>query len=98
MFTTIWEYDVPAEHRGAFVQVYGPTGRWAALFRGAAGYRETLLLHDVTHADRFVTLDRWDSRAAYEAFRAAQRVAYEALDADTQGLTRAERHLGEWDT
>ena len=97
VFTTAWEYEVPAEHRSAFVRIYGPAGRWADLFRGAAGYLETVLLQDVSHAERFVTLDRWGSRAAYHAFHAAQRSAYEALDAETQGLARAERHLGGWE-
>jgi heme-degrading monooxygenase HmoA len=94
VFTTVWEYEVAVERRDEFVEIYGPTGDWVALFRGAAGYRETILLQDVAHAERFVTLDRWDSRAAYEAFRAAHEAAYAALDERTQGLTRGERHLG----
>lgn len=98
MFTTVWEYDVPPEHRDVFVAVYGANGRWAAFFRGAAGWRETILFEDVDRAGRFVTLDRWESREASEVFLASERAAYDALDAETAGLARAEHHLGTFET
>lgn len=94
MFTTIWEYEIGPDRRGEFLETYGASGAWAGLFRRASGFLETVLLQDVERPERFLTLDRWESRAAYEAFRAAERSAYEALDRETAGLTRAERHLG----
>lgn len=98
MFTSIWLYQVAPEHRTRFMAEYGPTGAWADLFRGSAGYRETILFQDLGDPERFVTLDRWDSRAAFEAFRALETAAYEALDARTAGLTISEYHLGMLET
>lgn len=98
MFTSIWVYDVGLEQRERFIEAYGPEGAWAALFRCADGYGETMLLHDVAHAERFVTLDRWTSRAAHDAFRAGWAAAYTALDAATEVLTRSEAHLGSFES
>lgn len=94
MFTTIWEFEVDADVRDYFVQVYGPAGAWVELFRTAPGFQETVLLQDVARPDRLVTLDRWESRAAWDAFRQAQAKAYTELDLATGGLARSERHLG----
>lgn len=94
MFTTVWEYQVGPDRRSKFIEVYGASGSWAALFRRAPGYRETVLLQDLGQPERFLTLDRWDSREAYEEFLESRRSAYQALDRETAGLTRAERHLG----
>ncbi|HEU5049823.1 MAG TPA: antibiotic biosynthesis monooxygenase [Gemmatimonadales bacterium] len=94
MFTTVWEYDVAPELSGRFEAAYGPEGPWVDLFRSGAGYLETVLLRDTTRPTRFVTLDRWTSRAAYEEFRVLFAAAYAALDADMGDLTLAERHLG----
>jgi heme-degrading monooxygenase HmoA len=94
MYTTIWEYTVDPEHQAEFLQLYGSAGAWVALFSRTVGFQETVLLRDVSRPERYVTLDRWESREAYEAFRTAERAAYAALDARTAGLTRSERHLG----
>ena len=94
MFTTIWEFEVDVDVRDDFVRVYGPAGAWAALFRTAPGFRETILLQDIARPERLVTFDRWESRGAWEAFRQAQHDAYTELDLATSGLARTERHLG----
>ena len=94
MFTTIWEFEVDPDVHEDFVRVYGPSGAWAALFRTARGFRETILLEDVARPDRLVTLDRWESRGDWEAFRQARHDAYTSLDLATSGLARTERHLG----
>lgn len=94
VFTTIWEYEVPEARRAEFEAIYGPEGEWARLFRRASGFRETVLLRSVAAPHTYVTLDRWASRASYEEFRIVHAAAYAALDAATQGLTLAERHLG----
>jgi heme-degrading monooxygenase HmoA len=94
MFTTIWEFEVDADTRDDFVRVYGPAGAWVQLFRTAAGFRETILLQDIARPERLVTLDRWDSRAAWDAFRQGQHDAYTELDLVTGCLARTERHLG----
>jgi hypothetical protein len=46
---------------------------------------------------RFLTLDRWESRAAYESFRRERSTEYSAIDAACEGLTTAERFLTAWE-
>jgi len=107
MFAVIWEYDVPARHEGAFAELYGRQGEWVALFRGFDGYIGTELLrdshepvaneaatHDQARLIRFVTIDRWTSHAAYEAFLTAAESRYAHIDALGDTLTFAERCLG----
>jgi len=95
-YAYLWEFRVSPEQRAAFLHAYGPAGAWTALFRRAAGYRGTLLLADEADATRFLTVDRWESAAAYRAFRAAFAAEYAALDAKCAHLTQAERALGEF--
>ena len=45
----------------------------------------------------FLTLDRWESRAAYEAFHRERGPEYSALDAACEGLTTSERFLTAWE-
>jgi heme-degrading monooxygenase HmoA len=80
-YTYLWEFRVAAGQREEFVRVYGPEGDWAALFRRAGGYLGTLLLHDGADAERFVTVDRWQSEADFRAFKATFARQYAALDA-----------------
>lgn len=98
VFTSVWEYQVAPQQRGGFVEAYGATGAWAELFRGAAGYRDTILLQDLGDSGRFVTLDRWDSPKAFEEFHTLERAAYAALDTLTAGLTVSENHLGTFES
>jgi hypothetical protein len=44
-----------------------------------------------------LTIDRWRTRADFEAFLAAHGADYQALDAATEGWTEVETKLGEWD-
>ena len=75
MFTTAWMFHVDEEHRDRFIKAYGPDGAWASLFGRGDGYVDTILLQDVAHAERFVTLDRWATRAAHDAFRRSFHIA-----------------------
>ncbi len=45
----------------------------------------------------YLTIDRWRSRAAYEAFVRAAGPAYAALDRRGDALTVRERRLGAFD-
>lgn len=94
VFTTVWEYEVPEAKRAEFERIYSAEGEWVRLFRRAPGFRETVLLRNVSAPSVYVSLDRWTSRAAYEEFRIVHAAAYAALDESTAGLTLAERHLG----
>ena len=91
MYVYVWSFEVPDEHRADFERVYGPEGEWVGLFRRAVGYRSTRLLR--LRDGRYVTIDEWESRSHYEAFRSAFRDEYEALDGRCAQLTLAEKRL-----
>jgi heme-degrading monooxygenase HmoA len=94
MYEIFWEYEVPPELTAAFETLYGPDGEWARLFRGADGYVETLLLRDTDRPTRYLTVDRWRSRADFDAFAEAAGPAYAALDRRGDALTVRERRIG----
>jgi heme-degrading monooxygenase HmoA len=89
-----WEYVVAPGREAEFVQLYGSKGAWVDLFRRAEGYRWTDLLQDRATPGRFVTIDRWDSREAWEAFRIAFAAEFDAVDRAGSRLTTEERELG----
>ena len=96
MYVYVWEFDVLADRVADFERHYGPDGSWAQLFRRAPGYVGTALLQDRKVANRYVTIDRWRSEAAYRAFRTAFAAGYAQFDAECEALTGAERPLGEY--
>ena len=97
MYQIVWQFDVDPDRVGEFVQEYGMEGVWVRLFRAGEGYLGTELFRSVDHPARFVTVDRWTSRAAYEAFRADRAQEYAAADAQCERLTRAERLVARGD-
>ncbi|GAB3105090.1 antibiotic biosynthesis monooxygenase family protein [Lysobacter terrae] len=94
MFVVIWEYEVRAGCEAAFTALYGGDGDWVALFRDYGGYVGTELLRDLDAPERFVTIDRWTSQAAYAAFLTAAQPRYAQIDARGDALTAAERRIG----
>ena len=91
MYRIVWEFEADPERVAEFEREYGREGAWAAFFRRGAGYLGTDLFRSATEPSRYITVDRWTSRSAYEAFRAAFGAEYAALDARCEALTRAER-------
>ena len=96
-YATVWEFRVHSERRHEFERHYGPQGSWVDLFRQAAGYLGTELLHDRSDPLRYLTIDRWKDADAYRAFRAGFARQYERLDAACEGLAAQEAALGEYD-
>ena len=97
MFVTLWEFEVKSGSEELFERTYGPDGEWAQLFRRDARYRGTRLLRVVGAERVYVTMDEWESRAAYEEFREKFAAEYEELDRECEGLTVKERHLGQYE-
>ncbi|HEY6948087.1 MAG TPA: antibiotic biosynthesis monooxygenase [Gemmatimonadales bacterium] len=91
MYRIVWEFEPDVGRVAEFEREYGGQGAWSALFRRGVGYLGTELLRSTTDRPRYLTVDRWISRSAYEAFRAAFREEYAALDARCAALTRSER-------
>ena len=74
MLALVFAYD--ARDPDEFERVYGPEGEWAEFFRGGTGYVGTELLHDVETPGRYLVVDRWDTRDAYQAFVDEHRDEY----------------------
>jgi heme-degrading monooxygenase HmoA len=74
MLALVFVYD--ARDPADFERVYGPDGAWAEFFRGGDGYVGTELLRDVETLGRYLVVDRWDTREAYQAFVDAHRDEY----------------------
>ena len=97
MYRIVWEFEAEPGQVAEFEREYGPGGSWARLFGQGEGYVGTELFRSVGRPARFVTVDRWTTRAAYEAFRAARAREYAVLDQRCASLTRLEELLGEGD-
>ena len=95
MIALIWRYEVLEEARPAFEATYGPTGAWAQLFARDEGFRGTELFK--AEDGSYLTLDVWRSREDFDAFMAAHRADYEALDHSTEGWTSAEHRFGSYE-
>lgn len=90
---SVWRYRVRAEKTEAYLHAYGADGAWVALFRRAGGHISTDLLRDATDPAVFVTIDRWESRVAYDAFRRKFADEYLALDSVCSAYTEEEELL-----
>jgi heme-degrading monooxygenase HmoA len=97
MFLALWEFEVKSGCEERFQKVYGAEGDWARLFRTDPNFIETRLLRDAVLANKFVTLDFWATRSAYESFKELNHAGYLRLDRDCQTLTTFERCLGYFD-
>ena len=98
MFLALWEFEVKSGCEERFQSVYGPSGDWVRLFRTDPRFIETRLLHDPAEPTRYITLDFWQSRSAYESFKELHGAAYSTLDKSSESLTRRERCLGSFET
>ena len=94
MFVTLWEFEVKSGSEELFERTYGADDGWARLFGRDARYLGTRLLRDVAAERVYVTMDRWESRAAYEEFREKYAVEYEELDKQCEAMTEKEKHVG----
>jgi heme-degrading monooxygenase HmoA len=93
-YNIVWEFRVAPERAADFKAAYGPGGEWARLFGQAAGFLEVVLLRSVEADGRYLTVDRWESRSAFEAFQARFAADYKALDERLEGLATAETRVG----
>jgi heme-degrading monooxygenase HmoA len=92
MIALVFSYDVTDVDE--FVKVYGPEGEWSQFFRGGRGYIGTELIRDIELVSRFLVIDRWDSREAYNEFVEANRDEYMRRVDETVFLYDQELRLG----
>jgi len=82
MFVRVWEYDVVPAYIEEFERAYGGEGAWAQLFSRADGFVGTELFRSVETSARYLTVDRFASKGAWEGFRRDHGADYEQLDVE----------------
>ena len=90
----IWKFRPPQGREQEFADAYDGNGTWAELFSKAAGYRGTDLLRPLEPGGWWMTIDRWDSEAEFEAFQTNLGEEYRALDAELEGVAGDEEFVG----
>lgn len=95
-YLVVWQFRPRPEAEQRFKEAYGPHGSWARLFARAEGFIRTELNRDLKDAGRYLTLDFWVSKDAYESFRASHVAEYSAIDQECGDLTAEEKFLGEF--
>jgi heme-degrading monooxygenase HmoA len=70
----VFSYD--AGDVAEFEHVYGAEGEWAQFFQSGRGFIGTELLRDVEIPGRYLVVDRWETREAYNEFVEANRDEY----------------------
>jgi heme-degrading monooxygenase HmoA len=97
MHVILWEFQVPPARRAEFEAAYGASGPWSQLFARAAGFASVELLCCAEQAGRYVTVDRWRSRADFDAFKREFGEDYAALDRRLEGIAERETRIGAFD-
>ncbi len=94
VYVVLWRFRPRVGQESEFERAYSSSGEWAQLFRRGDGYLGTELLRRSDDSREYLTIDRWASRAAYEAFRARWSSEYQQLDHRLEELTEEETLLG----
>jgi heme-degrading monooxygenase HmoA len=97
MIEVFWRYRIHVSQKRAFEHAYGSTGPWAALFGRHPGYRRTRLFRHKDDPGIYLTVDVWDSKADWDAFRSEFADDYLRLDRQLAMLKMEEHLLGYYD-
>jgi len=90
----VWEFSVHPSRIAEFESSYGSEGDWARLFARSPHYKGTTLLRHTDHTNRFLTIDLWDDRASFDAFKHQNGTEYTSLDLRCEELTDEEECIG----
>ncbi len=96
-FTAIWEFQVKKAHKAQFEEAYGESGAWVRLFKKSSEYLGTQLLKDEANENRYITIDQWSSRKAYEKFRQEHEAEYKEIDKVCEDWTEFENEIGRFE-
>jgi heme-degrading monooxygenase HmoA len=92
-----WLFRPAAGRESEFAAAYSGDGVWARLFGQAEGFVGTRLLAPGDAGGPWLTLDEWESRAAFDRFQETHGEAYRRLDEELAGLTADEQFVGAFD-
>jgi heme-degrading monooxygenase HmoA len=95
MFAIAYSYE--ARDPDEFERVYGPNGEWAAFFRTAPGFVGIELLREVENPGRYLLIDRWESREAFDRFATEQQAEYFRRSEDAAFYYVQELRLGAYE-
>lgn len=92
MVEVFYRYRVHPSQVRAFEHAYGPQGPWAKLFARHPGYKRTRLFRHRDEPGIYVTVDVWETKADWDAFRRLYNEDYRRLDKQL-ALLKLEEHL-----
>jgi len=90
----IWRFEPAPGREQEFAAAYAGDGPWARLFHQGEGFIGTTLLAPDEPGGPWLTLDRWQSRDAFERFQDEHGEAYRGLDVELERLTADELFIG----
>ena len=93
-FVAVWQFRPKPGWEQPFLDAYGPEGIWARFFADGEGFVGTELNRNLKDRDCYLTLDFWESKAAYDTFREAHAAEYGRIDVACEGLTSEEILIG----
>ena len=93
MYVIVWRYEVLADAEMDFRVAYGPEGDWARLFANHDGYLGTELITTEVPG-QYLTIDRWDSAEAFNAYMERDLEEYRRLDQKFEAFTVTEEVVG----
>lgn len=93
-YVIVWEFKPKAGAEERFERAYGAQGVWASFFATGKGFVATELNRDLKDPRRYLTLDFWTTKAAYDDFRAANSERYQSIDRLCEDLTAEEKLIG----
>jgi heme-degrading monooxygenase HmoA len=96
MLAIVFTYE--ARDPEDFERAYGPEGEWAEFFHAGDGYIGTELLRDVETPGRYLLVDRWQSREAYQAFVETHRDEYMRRVDETAFYHQQELRIGTFES
>ena len=94
MYTILWYFRAKAGEETEFERAYGSRGTWAQFFSNGIGFLGTELHPDPKAPGRYLTIDRWESRDAYESFSEKNKREYTEIDSRCEALTSEETLIG----
>lgn len=94
MLEVFYRYRIHPSQKPAFEQAYGGAGPWVALFGRFPGYRRTRLFRHKKEAEIYITVDTWDTKADWDAFRSEAAQEYARLDRELHMLYLEEHLMG----
>jgi heme-degrading monooxygenase HmoA len=90
----IWKFRPQPGREEEFARAYSPDGLWPDLFGKARGYLGTTLYRPDRFGGWWITIDRWNSAASFEAFQIDFGDEYRALDSELEGVAGKEEFVG----